>query len=395
MNAIAVSPVQHVGVIGGGQLAWMLAPAAQQLGMSLHVQTPNDHDPAVAIADQTVLAAVRDAAATAKLAQACDVITFENEFVDLPALTELEETGVRFRPRPAAIASLLDKLDQRQLLTRLGLPTPRFLAIAAATATESELTALGFPVVLKQRRHGYDGKGTQVLRSLAELQQALQSYGDTPLLLEEFIPFEQELAVMVARSQSGAIATFPVVQTHQQNQVCRWVVAPAAIPGALQKAVAAIARTLVETVDYVGVAGIELFQQGDRLWVNEIAPRTHNSGHYSLDACQTSQFEQQLRAIADLPLGSTALQWPGALMVNLLGFEDHQSGYAELRQQLAALPGACLYWYGKTESKPGRKLGHITLPLSGASSTERAQQAQTMLAQVEAIWPNPDTAHQP
>lgn len=395
MNAIAVSPVQHVGVIGGGQLAWMLAPAAQQLGMSLHVQTPNDHDPAVAIADQTVLAAVADALATAQLAQACDVITFENEFVDLPALTELEASGVRFCPRPAAIASLLDKLDQRQLLNRLGLPTPRFLAIDPATATESELTALGFPVVLKQRRHGYDGKGTQILRSLPELQQALQSYGDTPLLLEEFIPFEQELAVMVARSQSGAIATFPVVQTYQQDQVCRWVIAPAAVSDALQTAVAQMAQRLVEAVDYVGIAGLELFQQGDRLWVNEIAPRTHNSGHYSLDACQTSQFEQQLRAIANLPLGSTALQWPGALMVNLLGYEDRQSDYAEQRQQLAALPGACLYWYGKTESKPGRKLGHITLPLTGTTPDERSQQTQTLLTQVEAIWPNYSSSYQP
>lgn len=395
MNAIARPPIQHVGVIGGGQLAWMLAPAAQQLGLSLHIQTPHAEDPAVAIADHTVMAAIADATATAELAQQCDVITFENEFVDLPALAELEATGVRFCPRPAAIASLLDKLDQRQLLTRLGLPTPRFLAIAATTATEAELTALGFPVVLKQRRHGYDGKGTQILRSLSELQQALQTYGDTPLLLEEFVPFEQELAVMVARSQTGAIATFPVVQTYQQDQVCRWVVAPAAVSESLQTAVAEMARQLVEAVDYVGVAGLELFQQGDRLWVNEIAPRTHNSGHYSLDACQTSQFEQQLRAIADLPLGSTELQWPGALMVNLLGYEDRQSDYAEQRLHLAALPGAYLYWYGKTESKIGRKLGHITLPLTGESPAERSQQAQTWLAQVEAIWPNPATAHQP
>lgn len=392
MNAIAVPAIQRVGVIGGGQLAWMLAPAAQQLGLSLRIQTPSSTDPAVAIADHTVLAAVADAQATAELAQQCDVITFENEFVDLPALTALEATGVRFCPRPAAIASLLDKFDQRQLLTRLGLPTPRFLAIEAATATESELTALGFPVVLKQRRHGYDGKGTQVLRSLAELQQALQSYNDTPLLLEEFIPFEQELAVMVARSASGAIATFPVVQTYQADQVCRWVIAPAAVSNELQETVARIARTLVEAVDYVGIAGIELFQQGNRLWVNEIAPRTHNSGHYSLDACQTSQFEQQLRAIANLPLGATDLNWSGALMVNLLGYEDRQSDYIEQRQQLAALPGACLYWYGKTESKPGRKLGHITLPLTTETAEQRSQQAQSLIAAVEAIWPG-DRGH--
>lgn len=372
-----------VGVIGGGQLAWMMGPAAQRLGIRLAVQTPHPDDPAVAVADQTILAAIADASATAKLAQFCPVITFENEFVDLPALMALEQQGVHFAPRLAAIAPVLDKFHQRSYYQSIGVPTPRFLALDP-DGSAMPSNPFGFPVVLKARRHGYDGYGTFVCQDAAALAAVLQKPGQS-WLLEEFVPFEKELAVMAARSPAGEIALYPVVESIQgEGQVCRQVFATQEFTGAITDQVGAIAQTLLERLDYVGVLGIELFlTAGGTVLVNEIAPRTHNTGHYTLDACATSQFEQQLRAVCGMPLGSAALTCAGAVMVNLLGFESSESDYAAQRQAIAALPNAHLYWYGKTQSRPGRKLGHVTVTLRGG---EGQPQAEAIAAQIERLW---------
>ncbi len=373
--------IRRVGVIGGGQLAWMMADAATQLGIELVIQTPAATDPAVAIAAQTILAPVADAAATAKLAADCDVITFENEFVDLPALQQLAVQGVCFRPRLEALAPILDKFEQRSFLQAVGLPVPAFKAVTAAELRSHPPTE--FPIVLKTRRHGYDGQGTFILRDRATLTATLDNLETVPLLLEAFIPFERELAIMAARSHTGEIVLYPVVETEQRDQVCRWVIAPAAIPAAVQDQVEAIARTVVEQLQVVGIVGIELFLTPEgQILVNEIAPRTHNSGHFTLDACTTSQFEQQLRAVCEFPLGSPMLQAAGAVMVNLLGYESSNSDYAAQRSQLAAMPHTHVHWYGKTESRPGRKLGHVTVLLRA----EQMPTAAAIIQQIEAIW---------
>lgn len=368
--------IQRVGVIGGGQLAWMMADAAKKLGIKLVVQTPAKDDPAVAIANDSVFAEIDDAAATGLLAALCDVITFENEFVNLSALRQLEQRGVRFRPKLDVLAPLLDKYHQRCYMQELGLPMPAFEQFSA-------MTAIAFPVVLKTRRHGYDGYGTMIVRSPIELQTALEKLGDRPLLVEEFIPFERELAIIAARAVSGEVALYPIVETQQVNQVCRRVLAPVTLEPAVALQAAAIARTLLESLDAVGVFGIELFLTHDhKLLVNEIAPRVHNSGHFSLNACETSQFEQHLRAVAGLPLGNAHMRSQQAVMVNLLGYETAASDYATQRQQLAAIPKAHVYWYGKPESRPGRKLGHVTVLLD---AVER-DQALAIAEQIEAIW---------
>jgi 5-(carboxyamino)imidazole ribonucleotide synthase len=401
--------MKRVGVIGGGQLAWMMGGAAKKLGVELVVQTPSPDDPAVAIAllqkpvqkftrydlksDFFVQARVDDAIATAELAKKSDVITFENEFVDVEALSILAHKGVCFRPRLEALAPLLDKYHQRCYLKDLNLPVPNFLALdseAIIASDDSSLTQLGFPVVLKARRHGYDGQGTYIVKNLEQLKEILTSthhsrYSSTqPIyLLEEFIPFTRELAVIAARSVNGEVVIYPVVETQQEQQVCRRVIAPADISSPVAAQIAHIACTLLNNLDVIGVFGIELFLTADdKVLVNEIAPRTHNSGHFSLDACPTSQFEQHLRAVCGLPLGDTTLICPGAVMVNLLGYENSHSDYQEKRQQIEQIPQAHLHWYGKTESRPGRKLGHVTVILDSHNRDHAIATAQ----KVESMW---------
>ncbi|WP_272129155.1 5-(carboxyamino)imidazole ribonucleotide synthase [Spirulina sp. CS-785/01] len=376
-NLPSSSPVT-VGILGGGQLAWMMAQEASRLGVKIVVQTPNSLDPAVHLADDVILASLGEIAATRELARECDVVTFENEFVDLEGLRPLEEDGVCFYPRLDAIAPLLDKLDQRNYLKNIGLPIPQYKALDPQTPITSPY---GFPVVLKARRQGYDGKGTFIIKSQEELEAFWNAHKQPSLLIEELIPFERELAVMAARSVSGEVVIYPVVETEQEKQVCHRVNIPARISPHTEQQIRQFATTLLEKLDVVGIYGIEFFITPDQqVLVNEIAPRTHNSGHYSLDACETSQFAMQLQAISNLPLGSPQLICEGAVMVNLLGFEHARSEYIAQRQKLENLPRTFVHWYGKTEARPGRKLGHVTVLL------DSVEEANQISQQVEKIW---------
>jgi 5-(carboxyamino)imidazole ribonucleotide synthase len=393
-QALTASNIHQVGVIGGGQLAWMLLEAAQPLGLEPIVQTPYLSDPALSnrlpgqpAPVKAVLASINDAKATAQLAQQCQVITFENEFVDLDALGPLEAKGVCFRPGLSVLAALLDKYEQHCFLQSLGIGVPAFAAITPQT----DLAALGFsfPVVIKSRRHGYDGQGTFIVRDLEALTQFWASFApvsvdiDRRFMVEAFVPFERELAIMAARSATGEIALYPVVETYQANQVCHWAIAPTPLSPTAQTQIQTIATTLLVSLDAIGIFGIELFlTQDGQVFVNEIAPRTHNSGHLTIDACKTSQFEQHLRAICGLPLGDPALHAAGVVMVNLLGFETAVSDYLVQRQRLAAVPQATVHWYGKTEAKPGRKLGHVTVLLD----TGDRENAIAMAQHIESLW---------
>ncbi len=369
--------IKRVGVIGGGQLAWMMVGAAKALGIELVIQTPHSTDPAVGIASEAIFAPIDDAAATAQLASRCDVITFENEYINLEAL-----------------APLLDKYDQRCYLEDIGLPQPNFMTLEGEVGKEEflhsasfgesiNLNELEFPLVLKARRHGYDGQGTFIIKDATNLQEIWKQLEYSPVLLEEFVPFERELAVIVARSLTGDVVVYPVVETQQEEQVCRRVLVPAEISSGVREEIEAIAHTLLNSLQAVGIFGIELFlTTSGKVLVNEVSPRTHNSGHFTLDACATSQFEQQLRAVTGLPLGSPALNSTGAVMVNLLGYEYSQNDYLDKRQKLANLPGASVHWYGKTESRPGRKLGHVTVLLDSQHQSEALSKAQ----EIESLW---------
>ena len=387
---MSTSEGTHIGVVGGGQLAWMLADAAQALGIAVHVQCPGEADPAVRSATSVVQAGVRDAAATAQLARVAQAITFENEWLDLEALAPLAASGVRFLPSLTALEPLVCKRSQRQLLDRLRLPTPRWCEVPAPG--DPLPAGMAYPLMAKAATGGYDGKGTAVLRSPADLEALRQRVTPADWLLEELVAFELELALSVARDSDGRVEVWPLAQTHQHRQVCDWVLTPAAVPHAVQAFARNIACSLVTALDYVGVLAIEFFYGPAGLQVNEIAPRTHNSAHVTIEAARTSQFAQQARIAAGWPLASTELQVPGALMVNLLGFEAGPANYAAQRQALAALPGATVHWYGKQGPGLGRKLGHITLLLEAPSAAARHHEAMERLAAVRAIWPLPPEA---
>ncbi|NES66660.1 MAG: 5-(carboxyamino)imidazole ribonucleotide synthase [Okeania sp. SIO2D1] len=368
--------IQRVGVIGGGQLAWMMADAAKKLGVDLIIQTPEKDDPAVSIAKDTILAEIDDFQATAKLANSCDVITFENEFINIDELSLLRKKNVIFRPNLSALKPLLDKYEQLCYLRDLGLPVPKFWE------SEIEAEAIKFPLVFKARRHGYDGHGISVIHDI----NSLKSQRNPNIFIQEFIPFDREVAIIAARSVTGEIKVYPVVETQQENQVCRRVfVCDENLE--LVEEIQAIAQTLLNSLEVVGVFGIELFITKDKkVLINEIAPRTHNSGHYTLDACETSQFEQHLRAVCGLPLGSTTLKSRGAVMVNLLGYEFAVNDYLTKRQQLAQIPNASVWWYGKTESRLGRKLGHVTVLVHEENSTKCRQETEAIANHIESLW---------
>ncbi len=380
--------IQRVGVIGGGQLAWMMAPGATALGLQLAVQTPHPEDPAAAIAQHTILAPITDVDATAVLAGQCDVITFENEFIDCDGLQPLVKQGTIFRPGLELMTLVLDKLDQRQFFQQMGLLNPRYVALEGGEAPEvllAKAQPVGFPLVMKTRRLGYDGYGTFVVADPSQLTAVWHTSGRAPVLLEEFVPFKQELAIVAARSARGEVAIYPAVETQQVNQICRRVVAPARVSPAVMASMATLANTLVNGLDLVGVMAVECFlTKDDQVLINEIAPRTHNSGHYTLDACVTSQFEQQLRAISDRPLGPTDLTCAQAIMVNLLGLEASGATHQERLAALKAIPQAQVYWYGKSP-RPGRKLGHVTQCL-GADADPAG-----VAAAIEGIWYGAET----
>ena len=364
----------------------MLAAAARKLDVPLHVLTPGAQDPATALASSVVLAELDDVAATRELARRSGAITFENEWVDLPALAPLSFDGVVFLPSLEALAPLVSKRCQRQLLQDLGLPCPRWCDLPSSALLPE---GFNYPLMAKASTGGYDGKGTAVLRCPEDLTALLARVPLGDWILEEFVNFEQELSQLACRDRAGNVQCYPLVQTHQHQQVCDWVLAPASVPHAVQAYARNIAASLLTAINYVGVISIELFYGPCGLQVNEIAPRTHNSGHFTIEAAHTSQFEQQVRIVSGLPMGSVELQVPGALMVNLLGFESSEADYQAQRDDLAAIPEATVHWYGKQGSSPGRKLGHVTLLLPGVTAGERAGQAEQLLERVRSIWPLP------
>ncbi len=418
--SLSPDAVASVGVVGGGQLALMLAQEAPGLGLQLHLQAASATDPAVPLASSVILAPLDDVTATSELAQRCQVITFENEWVPLEALAALRQAGVRFLPDLGSLESLMSKRGQRELLERLALPTPRWCpleqvleppppppeapestqgyvgppqaAVAAPRQRRPELPkGFRFPLMAKSSRGGYDGKGTVPIPDQKALESLLAAVDPAGWLLEESVAFEMELALVAARDQGGNVVCYPLVQTHQQHQVCDWVLFPAPVNHAVEAFARNIAASLLTALDYVGLLAIEFFYGPGGLQVNEIAPRTHNSGHYTIEACACSQFGQQLRLAALLPMGSPEPLVPGALMVNLLGREGAEGRDEDDCRALAALGDAHLHWYGKSPSLPGRKLGHITILLRSTTPEALRLEASERLQEVRSIWPSEAT----
>ena len=378
-----------IGVVGGGQLARMLVQAATQRQVPIAVQTSEAADPAAGLAARHVAADPRDVAGTRELVVGCDGVTFENEWVNIDALLPLEQQGVRFRPSLAALSPLVDKLSQRQLLDDLAIPSSPWCPLSLISPAQPALPqGWTFPVMAKASRGGYDGKGTVVLRDVDALAQLLRAVTADDWLLESWVDYELELALVVSRDQKGRIRHFPLVQTHQHQQVCDWVLAPAPVDPSVAALAYNVAASLMTKLSYVGVLALEFFYGPAGLQVNEIAPRTHNSGHFSIEACTSSQFDQQLCIAAGLPVPEPELTSCGALMVNLLGLDPALHAPLDQRlQALEAIQGLHLHWYGKSPETPGRKLGHVTLLLEGDTVLKRCDEADEALAAIRKIWP--------
>lgn len=378
-----------IGVVGGGQLARMLVQAASVRSIPVAVQTTSVSDPAADAASRVVAADPRDVAGTRELVEGCEGITFENEWVNIDALIPLEQQGVRFRPALAALSPLIDKLSQRQLLEDLGIPSPPWCPLSRISPAQPSLPqGWSFPVMAKAARGGYDGKGTVVLDSIDALAQLLRSVEISEWFLEAWVHYERELALVVSRDAKGRLRSFPLVETHQNDQVCDWVLAPAGVDQAVEALAYNVAASLLTKLNYVGVLALEFFYGPAGLQVNEIAPRTHNSGHFSIEACTSSQFDQQVCIAAGLPVPMPEMRSDGALMVNLLGLNSNQAAPLEQRlKELREIPNAHLHWYGKSPETCGRKLGHVTVLLDGGDAKHRQQQAKDALDVIRGIWP--------
>ncbi|MGK7908880.1 MAG: 5-(carboxyamino)imidazole ribonucleotide synthase [Synechococcus sp.] len=374
-----------LGIIGGGQLARMTAIAAAAMGVKVSVLHPTEDCPAASVSEVFV-GEWTDRQDLERWVRLVDAVTLEHEFVAASDLHWLAQQGRQVWPAGRTLELIQDKWRQRSHLQQAGLPVPQFQAIDSFAELEGLQREWGGPLVVKTRRLGYDGHGTAIAHKPQELERIWQLFcpsgieAEGLLLAEEFIPFEHELAVIVARRRNGDCTCYPVTETVQENYVCDLTVTPARIPEMMQENAKDIAISAAEAVGVVGVVGVELFAvESGEILVNELAPRPHNSGHYTLNGCATSQFEQHVRAVLDLPLGSTDLLVPSVVMANILGTRDSNCKYIPLAGALQE-PNTYLHWYGKSFARPGRKLGHINaLAETAELALKRADRARNSL----------------
>lgn len=378
----AARTLPTLGIVGGGQLAKMIAQAARQLGCDVAVLERSAHSPAADLTTHHIVGDWDDPATLLALGKVCDVVTLENEFVSADSLAALEQAGHGLWPTAANIRVVQDKLTQKQAFADAGLPVPRFMAVANQKDVAIAGEKLGWPLLLKKRRNGYDGKGNFTVRSAADIETAWQQLGGdrNELYVEEFCRFTAELAIMITRGRDGDSVSYPLVETIQRDHICHVVKAPAVVSPDIAARAAEIAQRAVAAVNGVGSVGMELFLTVDRgILINEMAPRVHNSGHYTIEACACSQFENHVRAVMGWPLGATAMRAPAAVMVNLLGVGKGTGNPAGLADALK-INGASVHVYGKTSSSPGRKMGHVTA--LGATMDEALEKAQAAAAAI-------------
>ncbi|MCL0070648.1 5-(carboxyamino)imidazole ribonucleotide synthase [Dehalococcoidia bacterium] len=369
---------QRIGIIGGGQLGKMMTQEAKKMGFYVTILDPTPNSPASQLADRQFVGDFHDRNKIKELVTRSDVTTYDIEDIDVGALKELVEAGHLIHPSPQILEIIQDKWKQKEALARSGIPIPRYRKVKEG-GLAAAIEEFGFPVVQKACRGGYDGRGVFVIRTRDDIGRTLK--GES--FLEEFVEIEKELAVMVARNAAGEIKCHPVVEMvfDEAANICDYVLAPAMVEQKIQDESRQIAVAVVESLGGAGIFGIEMFlDKAGNVLVNEIAPRPHNSGHYTIEACVTSQFEQHIRAIMGLPLGSTELLTP-AVMINILGGEGYE-GPAMLQgiRETLQIPGAALHLYGKRITRPFRKMGHVTVVDKDIENAlEKAQRIKTFL----------------
>lgn len=359
----ALKPGSTIGILGGGQLGRMLAMAAARLGLKSHIYAPEADSPAFDVAAEHTIAAYDDQTALTRFALSIGVATYEFENIPVPTVEFLSK-HVPVRPGAKALACAQDRINEKTLARDLGAMTADFASVNSYDELLTRLGQIPAPCVLKTRRFGYDGKGQAKILDRADGKAAWKMMKDQPSILESFVQFQSEVSVIAARGLDGEFRAFDVTENEHRNHILFRSLAPARIkPKAAADAID-IAKRIAETLDYVGVFAIEFFaldfSKQEVLYVNEMAPRVHNSGHWTIDGAETSQFEQHIRAVAGWPLGSTKMKTPGAEMINLIG--DDILAW----DKIAAEPGAFLHHYGKKDVKAGRKMGHVNRLLAKA-----------------------------
>ncbi len=352
----ALPPGSTIGILGGGQLGRMLALAAARLGFKSHIYAPEPDSPAFDVAASHTIAAYDDQAALTAFAKSVGVATYEFENIPVATVEHLSAL-IPVRPGAKALACAQDRINEKTLARALGAMTADFATVDSEAELQTRLSQIPPPCILKTRRFGYDGKGQAKILKPEDVKAAWAAMRDQPSILEGFVKFQREVSVIAARGLDGGFRAFDVTENEHRHHILHRSLAPARIKPAAAASAVAIARQFAERLDYVGVFAIEFFALDvagkDILYVNEMAPRVHNSGHWTMDGCETSQFEQHIRAVAGWPLGAKKMKTPGAEMINLIG--DDILAW----QDIAAEPGAFLHHYGKKDARAGRKMGHV------------------------------------
>jgi 5-(carboxyamino)imidazole ribonucleotide synthase len=343
-----LEPGSVVGILGGGQLGRMLSMAAARLGLRCHVYDPVPHPPAGQVCEAVITASWDDELALAEFAETVDVVTYE--FENIPTRTlDLIEAQVPIRPGRTALAVSQDRLSEKDFLSDLGLAVAPYRAVDAVGELDAALAEIGVPSILKTRRFGYDGKGQVRLTALDQAAEAMEALKGAPAILEGFVDFEREISVIAARGVDGTVACFDPGENVHREGILRTTTVPAQISSALRTDAVLLAGRILNALDYVGVLGVELFVTPGGLIVNEIAPRVHNSGHWTQNACVIDQFEQHIRAVCGWPLGDGS-RHSNAVMTNLIGDEA---------EEWSGVVTDGLHLYGKANARPGRKMGHV------------------------------------
>ncbi len=389
IEALTSNPPIKIGIIGGGQLGKMMAQEAKKMGFYVAILDPTPNCPAAQLADGHIIGSFYDGEKIREIVSGSDVTTYDIEHIDAGVLKELEGEGHIIHPSPDTLRTIQNRLWQKDLLKKAGLPIPRYEKVESLDCIIRASEELGFPVILKTFKGGYDGRGNCVIHDRGQIESAFHSFleknfyrnfSDKGLIVEEFIDFEKELAVMAARGTQGEVKCHPVVETIHKDNICHTVIAPARVGEDTQSKAKEVAMKTMKVLKGAGIFGIEMFLLNGEVLINEIAPRPHNSGHYTIEACVTSQFEQHIRAITGLSLGSTELLTP-AVMINILG-EGEYEGPAILGgiQGALSIPGVALHFYGKAMTKPQRKMGHITaIDEDVEKAMEKANRARSFL----------------
>ncbi|MCA1032931.1 5-(carboxyamino)imidazole ribonucleotide synthase [Bacillus timonensis] len=354
LSSKQILPGKTIGIIGGGQLGRMMALSAKAMGYHIAVLDPTPNSPCGQVADVEIVAAFNDLEAIKELSRISDVITYEFENIDYEALTWLEKHSNL--PQGSELLKVTqDRLTEKQAMTKLGIPVVEHMSVKNEQELYQAVVTLGTPCVLKTCQGGYDGKGQFVIRKADDLDLAIELLHQGACVLEAWVPYQKEISIIVTRNPDGEIMTFPIAENIHSNNILHQTIVPARVSGDVEKKAKQVASTLANAYQLVGTLAVEMFvTEANEVIVNELAPRPHNSGHYTTDACQTSQFEQHIRAVCNLPLGKTTLNRP-AVMVNILG--EHLEG---MLMNMNHLSHSKLHLYGKKEAKMKRKMGHIT-----------------------------------